>query len=423
MLKIIKSTLKDLFGFLKNPKEEQDIDQSTQKKAKRFFSILAIDLSIMILLSLLINGFAKLGWIEIENHKVKLLIELMPIWLVFLLTVIVIPFVEEIIFRLFLKFKRNYFLQIIISLFPQSKTSISRFWTKKFGYVFYISAIAFALIHISNYDSNGKIIYLIPFLVLPQFIMGLFLGYLRVRYNFMLGYFMHALHNAIFITVGLFSMENTSNQKLNLETNEYSLKIEEVSRVKTSYINNFNQDSISFIGTDFKSVISTLANKDFDLIDSNNEKLLNKKITLDFTNNSTKNINKDSLILKHLSKLYAFEIETKQRNQKVYNLFVKDTLQLLKYSSKNESKISNTSTTASSNSIKFENTTLDQIAKTLSVSYQKRFEADDKFAQEFNINLPNGNFEKLESTLKKVYGIYLKEKEKEVEYIYINFQE
>ena len=90
MLKIIKSTLKDLFGFLKNPKEEQDIDQSTQKKAKSFFSILAIDLPIMILLSLLINGFAKLGWIEIENHQVKLLIELMPIWLVFLLAVIVL---------------------------------------------------------------------------------------------------------------------------------------------------------------------------------------------------------------------------------------------------------------------------------------------------------------------------------------------
>src|SRR5690606_30009446 len=132
-----------------------------------------IDLPIMILLSLLINGFAKLGWIEIENHQVKLLIELMPIWLVFLLAVIVIPFVEEIIFRLFLKFKRNYFLQIIISLFPLSITFISRFWTKIFGYVFYISAIAFALIHISNYDSNGKIIYLIPFLVLPEFIMGL----------------------------------------------------------------------------------------------------------------------------------------------------------------------------------------------------------------------------------------------------------
>src|SRR5690606_1844301 len=134
-------------------------------------------------------------------------------------------------------------------------------------------------------------------------------------------------------------------------------------------IYNVKHESINYICNDFKSIISTLANKDFNLIENNNEKLINKKITLDFTNNSTKNINKDSLILKHLSKLYAFEIETKQRNQKVYNLFVKDTLQLLKYSSKNESKISNTSTKASSNSIKFENTTLDQIAKTLSVSY------------------------------------------------------
>src|SRR5699024_5108010 len=106
---------------------------------------------------------------KIENHQVKLLMDLMPIWLVFFLTVIIIPFIEEIIFRLFLRFRRNYFLQIIISLFPQTKNPVSIFWNKKFGYIFYLSAIVFAFIHITNYDSNDNIIYLIPILVLPQF--------------------------------------------------------------------------------------------------------------------------------------------------------------------------------------------------------------------------------------------------------------
>src|SRR5699024_8470627 len=127
MLKTIKSTLKDLSNFLKNPKDEQDIDQSKHKKVKILFSLLAIDIPIMILLSMLINNLAKLGWVKIENHQVKLLMDLMPIWLVFFLTVIIIPFIEEIIFRLFLRFRRNYFLQIIISLFPQTKNPVSIF--------------------------------------------------------------------------------------------------------------------------------------------------------------------------------------------------------------------------------------------------------------------------------------------------------
>ena len=411
MLNTIKNTLKDLFVFLKNPKDEQDIDQSKQKKLKRLFSLLVIDIPITVLLSMLINYFAKLGWVEIENHQVKLLLDLAPVWLVFLLAVIIIPFIEEIIF-----------LQIIISIFPKTKTPISGFWNKNYGYIFYLSAIVFALIHITNFGSNNPIFYLIPILVLPQFIIGLFIGYLRVHYNFMLGYLFHAIHNAIFITVALLSMGETANQKLNLETDSYSLKIEEVSPVNTSYINNYNQDSISFIGTNIKSIISTLTNKDYDLIESNDNSLLNKKITLNYRNNSSDSLNKDSLILKHLSDIYLFKIENKHRKQKVYNLVIQDSLQLFKHSSSTENEINNVSTSVSANKIAFENTTLNEVAKTLSVSYKNRFEFKNEFSKEFNIILPNNNFTKLENTLKTDYGIDLKEIEKEIEYIYINAQ-
>lgn len=422
MLKTIKSSLKDLSYFLKNPKDEQDISQSKQQKAKRLFSLLAIDIPIMMLLSILINHFVSLGWVELENHQVKLLLDLMPIGLVFFFTVIFIPFIEEIIFRLFLRFKRNFFLQIITSVFPQTKTPIVGFWNKKFGFVFYFSAIVFALIHITNYNSTSTIIYLIPILVLPQFISGLFIGYLRVRYNFMSGYLFHAIHNAIFITVALFSIEETSNLKLNLETDAYTLKIEEVSRVKTSFINNNNQDSISFIGTEFKSIISNLTNKDYDLIESNNKSIISRKITLNYRKKSSDSLNRESLILKHLGDIYSFKIEHKHRKQKVFNLVVQDSLQLFKYLSNTKNGINNTSTIVLSNKITFENTTLEGVAKTLSLNYENRFELKNEFSKKFNITLPNNNFTKLENTLKKDYGIYLEETNKELEYIYINFQ-
>ena len=423
MLKTVKNTLKDFSNFLKCPADKQDINQSKQQKTKRLFSLLAIDIPIMILLSMLMYSFDKLGWVEIENHKVGLQLDSNPVWLVLLFAVIILPFVEEIIFRLFLRFKKNYPLRVVIAAFPRTKKVICSFWNKKYGYVFYLAAVAFALLHIKNYDFENTKVFIFPILVLPQFMLGLFIGYLRVRYNFMLGYLLHALHNAVFITVALLSINETSDQKLDITTNKYSLKIEEVKRENYSYTNNYNQDSISFIGIDFKSIISTLTKKDLDLIESNNETLLNKKITLNYKNSSPESLNRDSLILEHLSEVYSFKIETKQRNQKVYTLYVKDTLQLFKHLSQKKRESNNISTSISSENITFENTTLEQVAKTLSSSYKMRFEVKDEFSKEFNINVPNGSFSQLENVLKTNYGIYLEEIEKKIEYIYLNFQE
>jgi membrane protease YdiL (CAAX protease family) len=420
MLNTIKSTLKDISGFLRKPTEIQDANQSTKQKIKRLSSLLVIDILLMIILSAIIGGFDKLGWVKTEDHQVALLIDLAPVWLVWILTVIIIPFFEEIIFRLPLRFKTNYILRPFTFIFPKTKPAILKFWNKRFGYIFYLFTIIFALIHISNYDFNSTIIYLIPFLVLPQFIMGLFLGYLRVRYNFVSAYLMHALHNAIFITIALLSIDNNPVEKLNLETDKYSINIEEVVRTKDSYMHN-HKDSISFIGADFKSIMSTLTQKDIDLISSNNDNLLNKRISLHFKNNSLDSLNRDSLIIRHLSEVYSFEIEPKKRNQKVHILYVKDTLQLLKHVFKDENEIPNSSTSISLKDITFKNISLKEMAKTLSSNYKTRFESENTL-QRFNIILPNTNLNELEKVLETDYGIYLNKTEKEVEYLYINFQ-
>src|SRR5690554_8237105 len=105
MLNAFKDTIKDFSGFLRKPTDEQDKDQSKLKKTKKFFLLLLIDLAMMVLLSLFINSF---GDINIENHQVLLLLESAPIWLVFFLAVIALPFIEELIFRFPLRFKRNY---------------------------------------------------------------------------------------------------------------------------------------------------------------------------------------------------------------------------------------------------------------------------------------------------------------------------
>jgi hypothetical protein len=63
-----------------------------------------------------------------------------------------------------------------------------------FSIVFWTSHIIFALIHCINYDI-AKVWYIIPILVLPQFIIGLYLGFLRVNYGFKWSLAAHSLHN------------------------------------------------------------------------------------------------------------------------------------------------------------------------------------------------------------------------------------
>ena len=62
-----------------------------------------------------------------------------------------------------------------------------------FPLFFWASTLAFACIHLFNF-SEGAIWVLLP-LVLPQFILGAILGYLRVHYGLWSSMLLHALHN------------------------------------------------------------------------------------------------------------------------------------------------------------------------------------------------------------------------------------
>jgi len=63
-----------------------------------------------------------------------------------------------------------------------------------FPVIFWMVAIAFALIHLVNYEAAG-LITLLP-LVVPQFVAGTLFGYARVRYGLWSSIVLHALHNA-----------------------------------------------------------------------------------------------------------------------------------------------------------------------------------------------------------------------------------
>ena len=145
--------------------------------------------------------------------------------------VLIVPAIEELIFRLPLRIKSS-FLAISIGMLlyplfgfsyfhfdfasPKSYLFVSLFFIllpivlnwlfglinledilkKKYKYFFYFSAALFAIVHISNFKPlNYHLIYLYPFYVLPQFVMGLSLGYLRNKCGLKYSWLLHGLIN------------------------------------------------------------------------------------------------------------------------------------------------------------------------------------------------------------------------------------
>lgn len=68
------------------------------------------------------------------------------------------------------------------------------FFNRNVGFYFYLSAIVFGLIHLTNYIDAGPWWYG-PILVLPQLIGGLTFGYLRIRCGFWYAVLAHTLTN------------------------------------------------------------------------------------------------------------------------------------------------------------------------------------------------------------------------------------
>jgi hypothetical protein len=71
-----------------------------------------------------------------------------------------------------------------------------RHYCRHFGLIFHLVAIAFAAMHLGNFFLNGTSWYLLPFLVLPQWLTGVVLGWMRVRRGLGVSMLMHSMFNA-----------------------------------------------------------------------------------------------------------------------------------------------------------------------------------------------------------------------------------
>ncbi len=212
--------MNNLFVYLKKPLYCQNERPNLSSFFGLFFIYIILIVPISIIAYILTKEF------HIKNNDLNLSTSV----LTFITVVILAPIYEEIIFRSLLKFKKNniilfctivpiligiaaiiskigaviflsLLLLIIVSLllaFKRNKIEI--FLSSKFKYFFYGTALLFGLLHGSNFTGN---IYLIlafsPILGGPQIVLGLILGYIRMKNGLIYSILFHMLVNSVFI--------------------------------------------------------------------------------------------------------------------------------------------------------------------------------------------------------------------------------
>lgn len=174
----MKETFTEIITYLKNPVLEKDSNQETSYRLRKFLNILIISIITGVILSPLFILIEKSGLVNLNDHAMEEMMRSMSKTVIFLFTVIAAPLIEELIFR------------APITLF-QNKNS--------FKIAFYTFALIFGLVHITNFNMTTNVLLLAPILVLPQIILGGYLGFIRVRFGLGWSILLHAAYNAFFI--------------------------------------------------------------------------------------------------------------------------------------------------------------------------------------------------------------------------------
>jgi len=236
-----KTALEEFLYFLKAPifnyKKDQPLDFITATKL--YFLVFVFEMLVFIPVSAIIG-------LEGIPHAMEGLMEKNSLIMMILLAVVLAPISEEFLFRFHLRYNPlivlfvaivaivlaglvyNYYspetfeslqeisqLQaLVVSPFGLSvvlilallamiigyllvKGSKYSLVEKEFPFIFYLTALVFGMVHISNFGLDPDKWYLAPLLVLPQLILACYLGYIRIRNNIGYSIYIHALNNAI----------------------------------------------------------------------------------------------------------------------------------------------------------------------------------------------------------------------------------
>ncbi|MDO3695059.1 CPBP family intramembrane metalloprotease [Wenyingzhuangia sp. chi5] len=423
MIKLIKNSYRELFLFLKKPVDKPDNNTTLNEKILKLFLILILDLVISTIIILLLSILEKYGLFSTENYKLELL-KSMSKSEVIILCIIVIPIIEELIFRLYLRYKNNYLLRLLVSLFYITgrnrknliEKRIKKIWYSKYGYIFYFSAILFGFVHILNYDLNKNLLIFMPIITLPQIFVGILAGYLRVRFNLIWGYLLHAIHNLVCVLPFLFIGNNYDDLT---NTDNYFIKIEETVQEETNPKFNIYRDSIYVRKAKLKNIIAFTNNTNVFLVESNNIRKMDKEYNLTYKNKSDSNFINRKVINKYLMDSCNYKINWESRPTKSWKLVVEDSLKLISYRT---DSVRGSYVNVSKDSASIHRVELNGIAYAIQESTSKNIFLKDKIDGRYNIKLNTADTTDIKKQLRSIYGLNLTDTIAEVNHLIINFE-
>ncbi len=409
----------EIGNYLRKPIELPDSTDSLAIKWQYFlFTYILI-----VLMAILTAIFPAMVVPDEKDNAIFKLIETYPLPLVILIGTVFIPLIEELIFRLGLSHKYNLLFQLILGMSRLWNTEkqhriqqwLHKCWDRSYAGFFYFVAILFALLHLFNYELSWKIVLYSPLLVLPQFLGGLVIGYLRIRQGFVWGFLLHFLYNFTFLAIPLLVL-NGPIEKLNKVTDLYSIQIEELQAgysQSTFQLNDSNQ--IRYEGMRLYDVLSDLLQTDKKQIEFEVDGLKEIKLNLYFQMKDSL-IDANSIIINELRNKYDFQIRQDSVDIEIVRVQVKDSSKLTPYLTCGDSVETSIFTT---DSVVVQNGGISSVTYALNDFYDDFFQCDEPDILAFSLTLKKVPREALKNYLEEQYGISLVLKKESIQKVYI----
>tara|TARA_R110002167_G_scaffold41832_6_gene127686 strand:+ start:177 stop:734 length:558 start_codon:yes stop_codon:yes gene_type:complete len=170
--------LSEVFHFLKYPVYTEDDNPDIKYRLTVFYWLLGYALMFSLVLGMLNTVLASTFGLDFGKHAVNDFIEQYSPWVLLFIAVVLAPVLEELCFRgPLIFFRRSPF----------------------FGWIFYVFTLVFGFYHLTNFDVTPTTLLFSPLLVAPQLSVGVFLGFIRVRFGLLWGMALHAMYNLILI--------------------------------------------------------------------------------------------------------------------------------------------------------------------------------------------------------------------------------
>jgi len=448
-----KKVYSSFLDFLKHPVKNIPAESTFKERFKTFIPLFILDILLVLCWLLVMKVLRIPELVGAENYRFFQILKTANLWMIFVLMVLAVPLIEELIFRFSLRLnenkiqinviillsgiililvqllKNNYVRISILSLgmiflvfylFRRVKINqlISSFWERKFILVFYVSAACFGLLHITNYNPGLFTYLFLPVLILPQLILGLFCGFIRLKANFTWGLVFHASHNLFFVLPLVVTSLISIPYKNSVSIVEY----DNLNKMNYSRITN---DTIVFDRQTIYHIIPELLDVKRDFfgiteynIEYEDPKIADKILTVKYVRNKKKSSgvfkSSKAIVLARILEEYDLGIEKTILERDIYLLRIIYPEKLNSYRSAGVDTLKTKFPPVFYDKATLHNASPEMIARTIEINYNIEVVDSSLNTGKFTIEIPKTGFEELNYYMEEQYGIKLKESIKEV---------